>query len=126
MYLTYDEYLELGGEMDESQYALAEFQARKRIDLLTLNRVAAMAQVPEEVKMAMMVIMKADTKFSATAQADNPVVASFSTDGYSESYGSATDQTSAVNRQVDNTVTQMLFGVNDDNGVPLIYKGLLA
>ena len=32
MYLTYDEYVAYGGTLDEADFALAEFKARKRID----------------------------------------------------------------------------------------------
>ena len=49
MYLTYNEYLQYGGSTQdtaESEWALLEFEARKRIDYLTANRVAAMATVP--------------------------------------------------------------------------------
>lgn len=123
-YLTYDEYVAYGGDMNESDFTLAEFKARSRIDFLTLGRVQNMATVPEEVKLAMMCIIKVDSKFSADAQVYNALVASFSTDGYSESYGSATEQARAAQSQANQEAIRMLFGVLDDNGVPLIYKGL--
>ena len=124
-YLTYEEYTQYGGTaISQADFAVAEFGARSRIDLLTLGRVQDMQTVPEEVKLAMMVLLKVDAKYSAEAQADNAIVASFSTDGYSESYGGASEQTSAAQAQANKQVSRMLFGVLDDNGVPLIYKGL--
>ena len=123
-YLTYDEYVQLGGQMSESDFVLAEFKARSRIDYMTLGRVKNMSVVPEEVKMAIMVIMKVDAKYSAEAQADSAIVSSFSTDGYSESYGGASEQSRAVEAQTNGEVKKMLFGVVDANGVPLIYRGL--
>ena len=88
-------------------------------------QVEAMAQVPEAVKLAMMSIIKADSAVGVDAQAGAPLVASFSTDGYSESYGSAADQTENVERQLNAELRQLLYGVKDDNGVPLLYRGLV-
>lgn len=123
-YLTYDEYLQYGGTMDEDEYVIAEFKARSRIDWLTLGRVQNMRTVPEEVKLAILAIMKVDSKYSADAQSDSAIVASFSTDGYSESYGGISEQSGNAQKQLNMQVTKMLFGVLDDYGEPLIYRGL--
>ncbi len=125
MYLTYDEYVAYGGTLDEADFALAEFKARKRIDYLTDSRVEKMAEVPEAVKLAMVSIIKADSAVGVDAQAGAPLVASFTTDGYSESYGSAAEQTANVERQLTAEVRQLLYGVKDDNGVPLLYRGVM-
>ena len=123
-YITYDEYVSRGGTLDEPSFELAEFRARSRIDWITLGRVQAMASVPEEVKMAMMVIIQVDSKYSASAQIYSAVISSFSTDGYSESYGGASEQVQVAERQLNNEVTKMLLTVTDDAGVPLLYRGI--
>ena len=125
MYLTYDEYQSYGGTLPESDFTLAEFKARKRVDYLTDSRVEAMAEVPEAVKLAMMSIIKADGVVGVDAQAGAPLVASFSTDGYSENYGSAADQTANVEKQLNREIDRLLYGVKDDNGVPLLYRGVM-
>ncbi|MBQ3304798.1 MAG: hypothetical protein IJH03_09705 [Clostridia bacterium] len=125
MYLTYDEYQSYGGTLPESDFTLAEFKARKRVDYLTDSRVEAMAEVPEAVKLAMMSIIKADGVVGVDAQAGAPLVASFSTDRYSENYGSAADQTANVERQLNAELRRLLYGVKDDEGVPLLYRGLV-
>ena len=125
MYLTYDEYLAYGGTLSEVDFAVAEFKARKRVDYLTDSRVEAMAEVPEAVKLAMMSIIKADGAVGVDAQAGAPLVASFSTDGYSENYGSAADQTANVEKQLNAEIRRLLYGVKDDNGVPLLYRGVM-
>ena len=125
MYLTYDEYQSYGGTLPEADFTLAEFKARKRVDYLTDRRVEAMAEVPEAVKLAMMSIIKADGAVGVDAQAGAPLVASFSTDGYSENYGSAADQTANVEKQLNAEIRRLLFGVKDDNGVPLLYRGVM-
>ena len=123
-YLTYDEYLAYGGDMSETDFVLAEFKARSRIDRMTLARVQYMKAVPEEVKLAMMCIMKVDAKYSADAQVGSAIVSSFSTDGYSESYGGISEQTQSVENQLTKDVGKYLFGVLDDTGVPLRYLGV--
>lgn len=123
VYLTYDEYKTLGGSAPAADFALLEFKARKRIDYLTASRVQNMAQVPQAVKMCMLSIITVDSAAGAEAQATKPVVTSFNTDGYSESYGkamSAQDASVSINRLIKTG----LYGENDDNGVPLLYRGV--
>lgn len=127
MYLTYEEYLQYGGSSQdtlESEWALLEFEARKRIDYLTANRVAAMTEVPEAVKMAMCKIIKHNKTYGSSAQADSPLVASFTTDGYSESYGGASEQTKAAEDSLLRGIRHLLYGEVDDRGVPLMYRGV--
>ena len=125
MYLTYDEYQSYGGTLPEADFTLAEFKARKRVDYLTDSRVEKMAEVPEAVKLAMMSIIKTDGAVGVDAQAGAPLVASFSPDGYSENYGSAADQTANVEKQLNAEIRRLLYGVKDDNGVPLLYRGVM-
>ena len=123
-YLTYEEYTQRGGTLPLADFTLAEFKAQSRIDYLTDCRVQAMETVPEAVKLAIMAIMQVDAVYGAEAQAANPVAASFSTDGYSESYGSGSEQAVAANAALNAEINRMLYGVKDDNGIPLLYRGL--
>lgn len=124
-YLTYDEYTAYGGTLAETDFTLFEFRARKRIDYLTASRVQAMAVVPEAVKLCMMSLIKVDGKYGVDAQMDNPVIASYNTDGYSESYGSAAEQSAAAQKSMADMICTMLDGETDDNGVPLLYRGVM-
>lgn len=124
MYLTYAQYQAWGGTLQEAAFNLAEIKARARIDALTMGRVARMAAVPEQVQAAMMEIIQVDGTYSASAQASAPVAASFTTDGYSESYGSAESRTAAIEKQLTRSILTLLDGVLDDNGVPLIFAGV--
>ena len=123
MYLTYEEYKAYGGTLSETDFTVMEFKCRKRIDKLTDCRVQKMSSVPEAVKLCVMSLIKLENAVGAEAQAENPVVTSFSTDGYSESYGKAmgvSDASTAMN----STIYSMLYGELDDNGVPLLYRGV--
>ena len=123
-YLTYEEYQNYGGDLPETDFVLFEFRARKKIDYWTDSRVQRMAAVPEAVKLCMMQIISFDKKFGAEAQADSPIVASFNTDGYSESYGGASDQASAAEASLQAAVRSLLYGEKDDEGTPLLYRGV--
>ena len=109
--MTYAQYQEWGGTLDESAFNLAEIKARSRIDAMTMGRVKAMAEVPEQVQAAMMEIIAA---------------ASFTTDGDSEGYGSAESRTAAIEKQLTGSLETLLDGVTDDDGVPLLYAGVLT
>lgn len=133
MYLTYNEYIGYGGDLPSASFTAAEFRARKRIDYLTASRVKAMAEVPEEVKICMLTLINLDAAYGIDAQIANApksgAVASFGTDGYSESYvqvsGTDAANTAAeLQKQMDSQIKIMLNGVNDDNGTPILYRGL--
>lgn len=124
-YLTYAEYQSYGGTASETAYPLLEFRARKRIDRLTFSRVQDMAEVPEAVKLCMMSLIEIDSKMGVEAQVDNPVVTSFSTDGYSESYGKALSVKDA-DKTMFASIRSVLWGETDDEGTPLLYRGLDA
>ncbi len=123
MYLTYEEYKSYGGTLSETDFPLMEFKCRKRIDKLTDCRVQKMTSVPEAVKLCMMSLIKLESAAGTEAQVENPVVTSFSTDGYSESYGKAMGASEA-STAMNSTVYSMLYGELDDNGVPLLYRGV--
>ena len=123
MYLTYEEYKAYGGTLSETDFTVMEFKCRKRIDKLTDCRVQKMSSVPEAVKLCMMSLIKLESAAGTEAQVENPVVTSFSTDGYSESYGKAMGASEATTA-MNSTVYSMLYGELDDNGVPLLYRGV--
>jgi hypothetical protein len=122
-YLTYDEYQNRGGTLPQNAFVLLEFKCRKRIDCLTDSRVQNMTEVPESVKLCMLSLMNLEKEVGAEAQAAKPVVTSFSTDGYSESYGNAMS-TEDAEKSMYSIIRTMLYGELDDNGVPLLYRGV--
>lgn len=122
-YLTYDEYKEMGGAVPQTEFIQLEFKARKRIDYLTDSRVKDMVNIPEAVKMCMMSLITVEAAVGVEAQVLNPVVTSYNTDGYSESYGKAMGaEDAAVSMNV--TVRTLLYGETNDEGIPLLYRGV--
>ena len=51
-YLTYAEYQVLGGSaIGQTPFDLLEFEARRKIDLKTFNRLVGITEIPQEVKL---------------------------------------------------------------------------
>ncbi len=122
-YLTFVEYTSRGGTLPQTAFIPLEFKARKRIDYLTDSRVQNMIAVPEAVKMCVMSLITVDSAVGIEAQVTNPVVTSFNTDGYSESYGKALGAADAV-KGMDAVIRNFLYGETDDDGTPLLYRGV--
>lgn len=123
IYLTFPEYQGYGGTASRADFAVLESKARKRIDRMTASRVQNMRSVPTDVKLCMVSLIDVESKVGVEAQAKSPVVTSFNTDGYSESYGKALSVADAE-KSMSATIKTMLWGVTDDHGVPLLYRGV--
>ena len=50
-YLTYSEYQEIGGKLQQMPFNLLEYRARKEIDRNTFNRFASINDYPQELKL---------------------------------------------------------------------------
>ena len=88
-YLTKQEYLDLGGSaIQDMPFNLLEFEARRRIDNETFNRLVGQQEIPQEVKICEYELINTIKGYIGdnNTNATNGNVASESTDGYSISY----------------------------------------
>ena len=88
-YLTKQEYLALGGSaIEDMPFNLLEFEARRRIDNETFNRLVGQQEIPQEVKICEYELINTIKGYIGdnNTNATNGNVASESTDGYSISY----------------------------------------
>lgn len=76
MYITYDEYIEMGGTAEQSSFSQLELLARKKLDYWTQNRIT---DPDEDVKLCMTIIINAIYDIESGDQD----VSSFSNDGVS-------------------------------------------
>ena len=130
-YLTYAEYQELGGSaIGEMPFNLLEFEARRKIDIRTQNRLKDVdsEDIPQEVKLCEYNLINSINGFaSAMANiSNNGNVASFNSDGYSESYitpAQIQDVVKSKSAELDDIVRTYLLGVifNDQH---LMYLGV--
>ena len=58
MYLTYEEYVEMGGTLDEATFNEYEFEARGLVDWYTFDRLKKETELSPEVKQCMYMLIK--------------------------------------------------------------------
>lgn len=134
MYLTYQEYTEYGGALEETAFEELEFEARAQIDWWTFNRLQKEDTYPEAVKRCMYKLIKliqdkqkamAITPFAEDGSV-NAGIASESNDGVSTSYNtlSARDAVDTLQNEFKNTIQMYLNGVKNSLGHRLLYRGV--
>jgi len=126
-YLTYAEYRDLGGSaIGEMPFNLLEFEARRRIDVRTFDRIKNSESIPQEVKICMYALINGLQDFAEASSSASGNVASENTDGYSISYITA-DRLSEVvksrNNEIDDIIRTYLLGVIID-GEHVMYCGV--
>lgn len=135
MYLTYDEYIVMGGtNMEEAAFQQIEFEARAVIDYWTFNRLQKEETYPEAVKRCMFrLIQLINDKQKAMVvdaqSADGTVkagIASESNDGVSTSYNtlSARDAVDTMQKELETTTKMYLSNVKNSLGHKVLYRGL--
>lgn len=135
MYLTYDEYVNMGGStLEETTFQQLEFEARSIIDWLTFNRLQKEEEYPEAVKRCIFKLIsllndKQKALMVDTQSSDGSVkagIASESNDGVSTSYNtlSAKDAVDALQKEYEETIRMYLSGVKNSLGQLLLYRGL--
>lgn len=129
-YLTYEEYRALGGTLDLTPFTLLEFEARRRIDIRTQNRLKEIDSndIPQEVKICEFKMIDSMSSYDETLSnvANNGNVASESTDGYSVSYitsDKVSDVISSKDKELNTIMHQCLVGVIV-NGEHIMYAGV--
>jgi hypothetical protein len=127
-YLTYEEYRSLGGTLDLTPFNLLEFEARRKIDSRTMNRLKDIdsQDIPQEVKICEYNVINSINSYVNTFESANKNIASENIDGYSVSYVNPTQISEVVNSknaELDDIITTYLFGVVVNNE-HIIYMGL--
>jgi len=127
-YLTYKEYKGLGGTLDLTPFNLLEYEARRKIDIRTFNRLKELTDIPQEVKLCEYKMIDSLEDFAkATSQfSTGGNVASENTDGYSVSYITA-DKISEIvkskNDELEDVIRSYLLTVVV-NGEHIMYVGV--
>ena len=121
-YLTYQEYLALGGTLDEMPFNLLEFNARKKIDERTFGRLIDKGQEYKEVKLCVYNMITTLNSYSSY-NTQNKAISSESTDGYSISYGTPQKSTTeAKNSELEDIIDIYLSNLIVDD-VSVLYRG---
>jgi hypothetical protein len=123
-YLTYDEYQELGGTLDEAPFNLLEFEAQKNIDKYTFGRLKNLNEQINEVKLCIFKLIQLINTYS-TYENQNKSISSENTDGYSVSYNQATENVfKAKINEIKDIIKTYLSECRLEDGTPYLYVGV--
>lgn len=125
-YLNYDEYLQLGGTLEEVPFNELEYECRRIIDSRTQNRLKNTDEIPEEVKMLENKMIQDLQGYYNSLQKAQSGLKSENTDGYSITYISTAEISELVACNVNvlqDLVSTYLYGVIVNNE-HLLYCGV--
>ena len=129
MYLTYDEYDEMGGIMDDVLFKRFEAKARKLIDAMTFGRLQGNMPVRESVKNCMFELVQAMHEDETNVGFSGREISSMSNDGVSVTYVTGNSQTGAQNgsgARYAGIVRTWLTGETDACGNHVLYAGVIV
>lgn len=124
-YLTYDEYLEYGGTLEETAFNRLSYKASRKIDRMTFNRLQNDTEINEPVKRLMFELIGVIGNNDTTSESYSPAIASEGNDGYSVSYASTGFLSpDAADKKVDSLIEEYLQFEKAQNGQYLLSCGL--
>ncbi len=135
MYLTYNDYQNMGGTLEETLFNELEFEAECQVNWYTFNRLKKETTYPEELTRCMYALIKIIYEVQQASllgddgSGDNNIraaVASQSNDGVSASYNviSASQAVELSKDKIEQTIQKYLQGVMNSLGQKVLYRGL--
>lgn len=136
MYLTYTEYTDMGGTLDETTFNDLDFEAESLVDWYTFNRLHNETEFPNALKRCVYKLLQYITAqqqvtgISSDSEASESGVksgiASQSNDGVSVSYNilSAKDVIESGKAQMEQIIRQYLSAVTNSLGQKVLYRGV--
>ena len=125
-YLSYQEYIELGGTLEEVPFNELEYECERIIDSRTQNRLKNADEIPDEVKMLENKMIQDLQGYYTSLQKAQSGISSENTDGYSVTYipSNQIEQLVKGNTEVlQELISTYLFGVIVNNE-HLLYLGV--
>ncbi len=127
-YLTYTEYKELGGLLEEMPFNLLEFEARQYIDKYTFGRLKNLLSQVDEVKLCMYKLINVANSYKNLEEQDR-ALASENIDGYSYSYNSTSNSVDSSienvkSNEMSNIIRTYLIDCKLEDGTPYLYRGV--
>lgn len=125
-YLNYEEYMDLGGTLEEVPFNEIEFECQRIIDSRTQNRLKKADEIPQEVKLLVNKMIKSIQNYYISLEKAQSGISSENTDGYSVSYISSNQISQLIEGKLDvlnDLISEYLFGVIVNNE-HLLYMGV--
>lgn len=137
MYLSYSDYQNMGGTLDETTFNDLEFAAECKVNWYTFNRLKNedSEKYPVELSRCMFRLIKLineqqmagaiDGQGDGSSSSSNAGIASMSNDGVSISYNvlSASEAVEQAGKQIEQCIKEYLAEVKNSLGRKLLYKG---
>lgn len=131
MYLSYEDYVKLGGALDGPSFNRIQLKVQKEIDYVTFGRLKDEVPARESVKMLCFELIEIEkgemlTSGSQSDQTSDKNISSVSNDGFSVSFfrDKLSEMSDAeLKTYKRNLFRQYLAGEVNDEGVPLIFSG---
>lgn len=123
-YLTYDEYLNIGGTLEKTAFERVIGRACGIIDLYTQKRLQSVSEPSERVCACIRDLVEHIDAYKGVS--DNVVSSkSQSAGGVSESETYATKSIDDSDADIRDIIQDYLWSEETDNGVPLLYRGCM-
>ena len=125
-YLSYQEYVELGGTLKEVPFNELEYECERIIDSRTQSRLKKVDEIPQEVKMLEYKMLENLQGYYTSLKKAQSGVSSENTDGYSATYISSNQIGQLVEGNIEvlqELISTYLFGVIVNNE-HLLYIGV--
>ena len=123
IYLTYDEYVGIGGTLDLTAFNRNIDRACGFVDLHTKSRLQSVLEVSQRAKACVRDLVECLANNLSGAKAVTSKSQSAGGVSESESYATKTDD--EINAEMLNIVYDYLATETDDNGTPLMYQGAM-
>lgn len=124
-YLTFTEYQQMGGTLEETAFNRLSYKASRKIDRRTFNRLHEDTEVSEPVKRLMFELIGIISNNDTSSESFSPAIASEGNDGYSISYASSSFLSpDAVEKKIDSLIEEYLQFEKSQKGQFLLSCGL--
>ena len=125
MYLTYEEFIEMGGSIDAIAFNRLEAKARAQLDHITFCRLCEERTVRQAVKYCMFDLINAvHADESVESIAAGRAIASMSNDGVSINFSTGSASARAASARYWVIAKSWLINESDTHGIPLMYAGV--
>ena len=114
-YLTYSEYQEIGGKLQQMPFNLLEYRARKEIDRNSFNRFASVNDYPQELKLCINDLINEIQNYNEVCNKASETVGSYSV--------TFNKPVTTEEQKVLNNIIKSYLSETKINGIPVLYCG---
>lgn len=122
-YLTYEEYISVGGTLEMTAFDRNIDRAFGKIDNATFGRLKKMTEIPRQVKACCRELVE---YLANNVNGKTITSKSQSAGGVSESESYANKSAEDIESEIANIIFDYLGSVKTDNGTPLLYRGAMC